>query len=135
MSVSPPSLMLTLWDITRAQMETWPGYREHDSSWETARQKRSNGTSYCLLLRTSEAHVIVYACKEEMEVSTFLEVPAHSSLSYHLPACSPVWFLSLVKRARAMFLHTTSPAPLPLAIASSPLLGKVSDKPGSQLLP
>ena len=63
-------------------MEIWPCYREHGSSWETIRQKRSNRTSYCLLLWASEAYMIVSMCKEEMEVSTFLELPAYSSLSY-----------------------------------------------------
>ena len=34
-----------------------------------------SGTYYCLLLWASDAHVIVYMCKEEMEVSTLLELP------------------------------------------------------------
>lgn len=35
----------------------------------------------------------------------------HSSRSYPLHVCSPVWLLFLVKRARVTFLWTTSPAP------------------------
>lgn len=73
------SLTLSLWEIEQ-EMETWHCYREHDSSWETIRQKRSNRTCSSLLLWASEAHGIVYACEGEMEVSTFLEVPAQSSV-------------------------------------------------------